>query len=308
MALDKACNVFPWGAGDSGWRKYEAWTTDNMTFVASRVSVDWNDIYGFDIPLEIGAVSLSEDDINLIIDGLKAEYGISENREEAVRFALRWVGKGHYSKNHTDHAFLDKLCKGSSLSHTYGGTTYSTSYDMCCSAANSKGFVDFYWNHFDKGYMGSINPAAWLSATGGSTMKPADVVRHEPVATGYGAYEFSSSDLDDGGTSLRKGLEEIRDRDAYVIYIGTLNNSIFDDAGEDEIELSNGYVIHRGVPMTVDLSPAPSKGLFDMGTNGSGCVFFRSEESVGYGEAKCTQNFYWFTHPDAKTKFVTYGS
>lgn len=310
MAIDKGDNVFPWGAvAEAGWRKYEGWTADNMAFVAMRTSVDWNDIYGFDIPLEIGAVSLSEDDINLILEGLKAEYGshFSESREDAVQFALRWVGRGHYSKNHTDHDFLDKLCQGHAMSHIYNGVTYTTSYDACCSAGNSRGFVNFYLSHFDKNKVGSIAPYSWYNMGGVGSLYPADVVRHTPVYGAYLGYSFSWSDLTNGGgTALRRGLEEVKDRDAYAIFIGVLNHSIFDDAGSDEIELSNGYIIRRGVPITVDLSPAPEEGLFSMGTNGSGSVFFRSENSSGYGEAKCTENFYWFLNPDSNTQYIRF--
>lgn len=310
MAIDKGDNVFPWGAVDEeGWRKYEAWSADNMTFVAMRTSIDWNDIYGFDIPLEIGSVSLSENDINLIVDGLKSEYGdtFTESREDAVKFALRWVGRGHYSEEHTDHDFFNELCYSHTMSHMYGGVTYSTSYDACCSAGNSRGFVNFYLNHFDKEKTTARFEHSWYNMGGTDSLYPADIVKHTPVLSDYLSYSFTEDDLTNkGGAGLRRGLEEIKDRDAYLVYIGVLNNSIFDEADADEIELSNGYVIKRGVPITVDLSPAPEEGLFSFGTNGSGSIFFRSENSSGYGEAKCTQNYYWFLNPDSHTRYLRF--
>lgn len=312
-AIDKGKNVFPWKKeedGGKGWKGYEGWTADNMQYVAMKLSIDWNDLYGFDAPLEIGAVTISEKDIALLNDALAKEYGgrFTETRMKAVDYALRWVGRGHYSEDHDEHDFLDKACKSHSFTRVYGGKTYTTCYDANCTAGRSQDFVNCYLSRFDKPKAQTIT--SWYSTSDITTMcYPADVIHHEAVSEkAFTNYSFPMEELALGGGGLRRGLLELKDRDAYSIYIGTLTK-IFDEQGVDEIELQNGYVIKKGVPITIDLSPSSTEGLLGLtasGTNGSGTIFFRSEDSDGYGNTRNTENFYWLQHDKTNTKYARF--
>lgn len=316
-AIDKGNNVFPWKPekdGGKGWKGYEGWTADNIQFVAMKLSIDWNDLYGFDAPLEIGAVTISEKDIELLNDALAKEYGshFTETRKEAVDYALRWVGRGHYSKDHSQHDFLDGICQSHSFEHIYGGKKYYTCYDANCTAGSSEDFVNCYLGRFNKTKICGTYSSKWQTTSNvTSSAYPADVIRHQNVSEwAYKNYAFADSDVStNGGEPLRKGLLELKDRDAYQIYIGTLTK-IFDEQGVDEIELQNGYIIKKGVPITIDLSPSSDEGgifgLAAKGANGSGSVFFRSENSSGYGETKNTENFYWLLNDTANTKYARF--
>jgi hypothetical protein len=315
-AIDKGNNVFPWKPekdGGKGWKAYEGWTADNIQFVAMKLSIDWNDLYGFDAPLEIGAVTISEKDIDLLNDALAKEYGsnFTDSRKEAVDYALRWVGRGHYSQDHDGHDFLDNVCKSHSIARTVGGKTYFTCYDANCTAGCSADFVDCYLSRFGKAKTTSMPSAKWHTTSNiVFAAYPADIIRHQNVLDfAYKEYPFTDNDvIKKGGTPLRKGLVELRDHDAYQIYIGTLTK-IFNEMGVDEIELTNGYIIKKGVPITIDLSPSSEEGLFGLtanGTNGSGTVFFRSENSGGYGETRNTENFYWLQNDSARTKYARF--
>lgn len=319
--LDKGSNVFPWKApslGGKGYKEYEGWTADNITFVAMRVSVDWNDLYGFDIPTELGSVSLSENDIKFLTEALALEYGdgFTETRKNAVDFALHWVSRGHYSQEHKDHDFLSETCKAHTISRSYGGVTYDISYDANCTAANSRGFVNFYLKQFGKastdfGYDGMWNPLSEYSV-----MKPADIF-YRKRETSYTAYEFHESDTANSADALTDALCEFRDNDNYGIYIGTLtqvfeNDSITVPKGieidENSITLTNGYKIYKDFPITLDLSPEPRTGsMFGLkGNTGAGTVRLRTLKSLGYGQTSAEENFYWFLNPDSRTYYRSF--
>ena len=111
MAILKGWSAFPIGKkeGESvyAYEQYEGWTADNMFLALSRVASEWNDYYEFDIPYEIGTESISSNDIEQICDVLKETYGeeFTEEREDGIRLALTWVGRGHYS----DSKLIDEL-------------------------------------------------------------------------------------------------------------------------------------------------------------------------------------------------------
>lgn len=96
--------AFPY-AGD--FREFESWTADNMFLAISKYNADWNEMYGFDIPTSIGCGSLSEDSIDLIVEGVRDYYGsLTDEREYAIRLALSAVGNGNYSQAHHSHGYL----------------------------------------------------------------------------------------------------------------------------------------------------------------------------------------------------------
>lgn len=328
-SFDVGKGVFPWkatGVGGKGWKEYEGWTGDNMSFVAMRVSIDWNEVYGFDIPYEIGgAVSLPEQDINFIVKALELQYGdnFDESQEEAVRFALHWVGRGHYSENHTEHDFLTNLCHGTEGA-TYtdeDGNTTNICYDVSCTASNSQGFINFYLSHFGKNLTTKPSDSTITKNTKDvkSNLLPAAVF-NRPM--GVMNFNFKSSELKPANSKkIRKAIIELRDKDNFGIYVGTLTNVFSDEAllkefkntieiSEDKktITLSSGYELHYDVPITIDLSPEPSTSVF--GLNGRvGTIFLRTKkisEGVdvdGLIKADATYNPYWLTNDNYWKKY-----
>ena len=51
IGIEKASNVFPLRKAD--YQNFESWTADNMTMAGIKFSMDWYDLYEFDIPLEL---------------------------------------------------------------------------------------------------------------------------------------------------------------------------------------------------------------------------------------------------------------
>ena len=311
--LDKGSNVFPWKKvpEGKGWKEYEGWTADNMTYVAMRITIDWNDLYGFDIPLEIGAVSLSEDDIKFLEDALAMEYGdkFTDTRKEAVNFALHWISRGHYSTLHKDHDFLDSTCKAHTISRTYNGVTYNISYDACCTASNSAGFVNFYLAHYGKFKMDNYHSYMNKNFTSPSVLLPADTFyrkrNSDEEAAAYDIpWEYEPKYEENGagllkpnettiGDNITDVLYALTDTDMpYGIYIGTLTKIFNDDSytlpdtieksdDGNTITLTNGYKIYKGIPITVTMSlQAREKQVYGIKmtyNNGSGTVYLRTD-------------------------------
>lgn len=151
--LKKGRGIFP----IESYKNYKGWTEENMTLVITRITMDWHEAYGFDIPLEIGdkyigatvtpekdkdgnvkkdedikgkqgGYSLSTKDIKNIINALKNKYGskFTKERENAIKTTLNWVGRGHYSDCHEDHDFLSRTCKAKKLYEYEDGNYYSS--------------------------------------------------------------------------------------------------------------------------------------------------------------------------------------
>lgn len=91
----------------TNWKDFAYWNEDNCMIALTKYSQDWEEMYGFDIPSSIGMGTMSDGDINAIIDALKKQYGSSfdESREHAIRLALSSVGNGSYSLKHHFHGY-----------------------------------------------------------------------------------------------------------------------------------------------------------------------------------------------------------
>lgn len=324
--INKGGNVFPWkiktksgtvnatnedGTPVNGyetekaarWKQYEGWTADNMTFVAMRISNDWNSLYGFDIPLEIeggqiieleeggskqkmfsvtGVQSVTENDIKDIIEKLKDKYGSSftEEREDAVKFALHWVGTGHYSKEHTEHDFLRETCQGRHYIKSEHGVISDIQVVGSCTAADSQGFINYYLAKYNKPLAQNIHN--WQNGWG--SLKPADIYKQGKF--NINQIPFTKEEVENKNW-LNIYLDVTGGRDTiYGIYIGTFDESF---------ELENGQMIEAGVPVTVCLAPSPSKV-------GAGSVYLKSEEADGYGVTTPTQQYKWLTDNKASNK------
>lgn len=286
--LDKGRNVFPWKEGD--YHYYEGWSADNMFFVCSRVAVDWNDLYEFDIPSEIKEPSLSEEDIEWLMNAIELEYGgsFTESRRQAVDLILHWVGRGHYSKDHTDHNFLENACHSHTSTITVGGTSYSTSYDGCCTASDAWGFMAYILAAEGKP---TTKPTS--NYTSYTNLKPADYV-FKTVTGDYSNFSCIDNSMLSSPNAftwraISKALGEAH-REAGCFYIGTFNNdSLFDDTGT--YTLQNGYVIHKGVPVTVGMDGTVDKGC--------GTILLRSEpvSTTNPNDWTDSTNYFWFIDP-----------
>lgn len=287
--IKKGTDTLPFRASE--WYRYEGWTADNMTLALNRMTMDWYELYGFDIPFEIGGrlstadtsgYTLSQDDIKAILDALKTKYGVDfdEKRAEAVEYTLNWVGRGHYSEQHKEHNFLSKGCEGMNFDVIHDdGTTETISYDGNCTAGNDIGFVNYIYSLFkpDDTYGIStekINGAYNTPSGDFSNLKPMDVIVHTE-----GAYE----------NELSLDTDTWKDYNSYsaVIYIGMI---------DEEIELASGQKVEPNVPIIVDLNSINSKGN----------IYLHTQKPVNAGDHNGNTVYWWLTNPDANLKFKSF--
>lgn len=279
--IKKGNNTLPIRTSD--WKSYEGWTDENMTLAIMRMSMDWHELYGFDIPLEIGdkigegtaGFTLAQDDIDNIVEALKNKYGagFTSEREEAVRLTLAWVGRGHYSDLHKEHGFLSEACKGLTVDVRWeDGSTGTVNYDGCCTAGNDVGFINFIYKKMGKigGTTETISSANSGFASDYSDCKPMDVIIHEANHTD----DFS--DLEADVWKDFKGYNS-------VIYIGTLN---------EDLTLTTGQVLHANVPIIVDLNKI----------NNIGNIYIHGAEPSDVNDFSGDATYWWVTNPDAFTK------
>lgn len=230
-------NVFPIKA--ENWQTYEGWTSDNMTMVVNKYLGDWQELYGFDIPENIGMCKIPEKDIDAIIEALKSKYGdkFTESRQEAVRFALSWVGRGQYNNKHHSHGFL----MDSHTGKVYKSLTTkgeSGTFEFNCTATDCSGFGSFYLNHFDK--LDHVAGTWELSKTG----------RNAEVNSTY-------SNLLPGDLILKADSD-----DHTMIFIGVLDNDLELNVsngtkkvltnGSTDYNVWNHLTLAKGQPITVD--------------------------------------------------------
>lgn len=263
----KGDNIFPLKCD---YKNFEGWTEDNITLAILKWAADWYEEYGFDIPQELwygelgdrhddntvdpyeygydgaGQAALSANDIEAIIGALKDKYGSSfdEEREEAIRFTLGFVGKGHYSDKH-QHNFLAEPCEGLTVFVRDGdGHEGTVTYKGCCTAGDEDDFTNFIRLHFGKtevnGESGYVIPYSYNSGT--SNALPADVVAHKSTP-------LMSIQLPHIATTV------LRPRTLYTMQEASkFKTAIFIGIVDDDIELSTGQIIKANVPIVVDLT------------------------------------------------------
>ena len=237
MCINYGCNVFPIKLKE--WQNFESWTSDNMTIAINKFASDWQELYGFDIPENIGMNRISDNDIEAIINALKAKYGddFTETRQEAVKFALGWVGRGQYNNKHHDHGFLMDSHTGKVYSNLTAGGESGT-FEFNCTATDCSGFGSFYLNHF-----GKIDHVAgtWELAANST----------ETIANG------DYSNLLPGDLILKTDAE-----DHTMIFIGVLDDDlelnvsdgtkkVLTNGGID-YNIQNHLTLAKGQPITVD--------------------------------------------------------
>lgn len=284
--VDKGCNVFPFG---SSYEEYEGWNADNMTLALARTSVDWYGLYEFDIPIEVGGMTVARQDIKKILDALEAHYGadFDEDRRAAVELALYWVGRGHYSENHKDHAFLSQLCDATDVNRYINGVPTNMSYDANCTASDDEGFVKFILNRTGQLDDISQNLYGWRTYGNTNDLKPADILVHE------GGGDYREIQISGSGSSSWYIHDTLKaySEERYVFYVGVIDEDI-------ELRGMSGETItlKAGEPITIDLN------MYD----GVGTIRLRSESATSWDDLGDNINYYWVTNPDSHTKFRKY--
>lgn len=273
----KGSNCF----GTKNWNDYEGWNGDNMTLAVLRQTMDWQDVYEFDIPTELGAKVLCQEDIDKIVDALKKKYGSSFNdgREQAVRIALSWVGKAHYNdEDGHNHGLVQSYCVAA-----------DRNFNANCTAGTAWDFIRMYssWTGQTATQSNTIDNSKAIKSPSTSLYLPADIIRHVR-SVGAGALVSSDNvniDADDVNEINTSGSNEallMMKRDLAVVYIGEL---------DEDLELSDGTTIKAGQSLTVDLSPNK-----DIGT-----IYLRRTDATSLCNIGKTKTYYYVKNPDGKT-------
>lgn len=273
----KGSNCF----GTKNWNDYEGWNSDNMTLAVLRQTMDWQDVYEFDIPTELGAKVLCQEDIDKIVDALKKKYGSSFNdsREQAVRIALSWVGKAHYNdEDGHNHGLVQSYCVAA-----------DRNFNANCTAGTAWDFIRMYssWTGQTATQSNTIDNSKAIKSPSASLYLPADIIRHVRSVSA-GALVSSDNvniDANDVNEINNSGSNEallMMKRDLAVVYIGELN---------EDLELSDGTTIKAGQSLTVDLSPNK-----DIGT-----IYLRRTDATSLCNIGKTKTYYYVKNPDGKT-------
>ena len=283
-------NVFPFDKP----QKYEGWSEDNMSMAINRVAMDWYEAYGFDIPLEIGSKKLGESDIKTIIEAVKEKYNISEDREEALKTALGFVGRGHYNSYHDEHSFLTTMCtsNGTFTSTTPNGITIQVSRAGNCTATTDKGYAIFVLkrNGIDINN-DSVNRTTGSVVTNFANCDPADLIIHERYSNPKNSSTVSyipsvigdTNNVDYGVAYNKYVLPQ------YAIFIGVLDK---------DIQLMTGQTLKAGVPILVDVSRA-SYG---------GAVQLHGESSTSAYSTNAQETYWWAEHLDGRVKYRSFNT
>lgn len=318
MSLKKGADIFPLTC----FTQYEGWTAENMELALCKMSMDWYEAYGFDIPWEITyertSSALSTDDIDKIVNGLRASYGsrFTQTREEAVRFALAWVNRGHYAEGHSTHSFLADYCVGlhSVTVRHADGTQEDIRRKGNCTGGTDLDFANYMYRFFGKinfsrgSYVSLNNPVA----ANYSNVLPADVVSHQGIYnyTGQDIYiPMDASELErmgytDAGDYIRSlskqeaSLASSRHAETQTtVFIGMLN---------ENIELSTGQKLYAGIPILVDMQRTRTGGcitLHGKSSIGGGLGLFRDREFIVSGDDRV---YYWADHPDGRVSYYSF--
>lgn len=313
--LDKASNVFCC----EELSDYEGWSADNKTIATLKTSIDWNEVYDFDIPLEVGCPSLSPDDIEWLNNALKIQYGddYTEEKQEVMNLLFKWVGRGHFSDAHNSHDFLSQACGDVSSTVMINGVEHSDKFQVSCTAGDSVGFANFIRNAFGKDtFIRKSSSGDTGNLSSYTDLKPCDILHQIPninlndvVA---GSEEDTLSAIID--TLMNKNnINSVSNlmQEVCAFYVGTFtNDEIFADCEDGETKtLLNGFVIKKGVPVTIGMDNLVKKT--DNNNNGSGCgtVFLRSknlnssEDYIDTNKWTNKTNYFWLIYPNSKTYY-----
>lgn len=244
---------------------------------------------------EYGGDTISKDDIEKIIEGLQESEGLSQQEEETIRLALNWVGRGHYSTNHEEHAFLSKSCVSDNditVSVTYTDENgnereaiETLNLNENCTAASSQGFQKFLLYRAGKLSENRLMDTLSIGirtplAADQSNVDPCDIIMHKKVDSldkvdihGDVCFEITSSNT----KQIKKELD-----DQMVLYLGKLSKAI---------RLKSGQVLEPNMPLTIELTEI----------DGVGNIFLHSGIANSYFDDDTNSNPYWVSNPDNRT-------
>ena len=277
-------NVFPYDKPQS----YQGWTEDNMAQALNRIAMDWYEPYGFDIPLEIGSSKLGEADKEKIINALKSKYGgtLTPKREEAIRTALSYVGRGHSNENHDEHAYLTNMCSahGYFTASTPNGITIRVSRAGNCTATSDKGFAMFYLKR--AGLDASLSTLGYMSgvvASGFTNCKPADLIMHSKYINEQDNVSYIPFYSSEEGVDYKNGYNNYVDTQ-YAIYIGTLSQ---------DLQLQTGQTLKAGVPLLIDVT----------NTSYGGAIQLHGESSTSVYSSNTQEVYWWVQNLDGRVRY-----
>jgi hypothetical protein len=328
--LDKASNIFPC----ADLSNYEGWSADNKTIATLKTSVDWNDVYGFDVPLEVGCSTLSADDIEWLNNALTIQYGedYTAEKQEVMNLLFEWVGRGHYSEDHNEHDFLSETDSGLISSVLVDGEEQEKAFEVSCTASDSVGFTNFILNAFEKNSstllqrsVNTTNEQSLQELSGGYlSLKPCDIIHQLPNLNLDDILNSSEDTIscDLAKSLLKKNMKTSTvntvanlTKEVSAFYVGCFDkDEIFTEVDEEtgeeiqttEKTLSNGFVITQGVPVTIGMDNLVKK-IQDVNTSGCGTIFLRSGEVVSNTDQwDNTTDYYWLINPNSKTYYQSW--
>ena len=342
MFIPKGYNIFPYTKDE--WSSYEAWSADNILLATTRLTGDWYEYFNFDIPSNVGERTLAEEDIDKIIENIKATGYLSEDdekRETVVKAALFWVGRGHYSEFHnsenTDHEFLTKVCtvmkqKPEGAAEDEEGV----GWDMISTASDSEGFAHWLYHIADKS--DKVKPDGESKYSSFSDCKAGDIIVHKAYETDdKGVLDLTIFDM------KKKDIKNFDadavgsyTHDVYSIVIGETQETIR-TKGNIEIPAGSQLIVQmdtNGMYGSVRLRCYKSEGYFDhiVGEKKKG-IFI---DTLEYGDTMVARNYkggeydsdtyeitkgyfdkekdynrvhyYWIENPDDQTKVIKFGT
>lgn len=242
------------------FRQYEGWTEDNKLIALSKYGQDWNDIYGFDVPTEIGFGEIPAKDIENLDKALYEKYGPIYNnvRKHVVNLALAAVGNGSYDSNpHHWHAYT------------------ATKHDgLTCTATDCSGFASYPLIQTERDLQIKLNTPnnsggwAWSCSelAGFKVSGLKSVSQHEVSPYKDGTYVVNSdfSNCKPGDIISYVTGDEGAGNNHSVVFIGVL---------DEELELSDGKKIQPGEVLIVDCTTITEGGnIYFRGYADSGLI------------------------------------
>lgn len=312
--LDKASNVFCYDE----LSQYEGWSGDNKTVATLKTSLDWNDAYDFDIPLEVGSASLAPDDIEWLNNALTIQYGenYTEEKKEVMNLLFKWIGRGHYSDEHNDHDFLSSACGNVSSTVKINGEELTDTFQVSCTAGDSVGFANYIRNAFNKSTFERSSSSGDGNLNDYHDLLPCDIIHQTPninlsdILSGTGddkTVSYLTDTLLDGNVNSVANLM----KEVCAFYVGTFDNdAIFADCEDGATKtLLNGFVIKKGEPITIGMDNLVKKKNDVNNGEGCGTVFLRSkafdveENPKSINSWTNETDYFWLLYPNTKTYF-----
>lgn len=315
------------------YKDFKSWTTENMQIALMKISMDWAELYGFEVPLEIGdkwekeeedrttsGYTLTNADVNKILELIKKQYDYSETNEtqkerlDAAELALSYVGRGHYSEVHTSHDFLSCTCNANSTVNENIATAdeISAASDIdygkmkgSCTAGDNVGFINYVYNQSYADYNNSFNYRnSSVSNANANYAEPADLLvrnyQDADIRPGmstdkvYLRVDIGNNDWRDDVTM--EVLRKYKESEA-VIYIGTFSEETLKEIGGEDYNESGKYLRLTGsqkIHADVPVTVDLTK-IGDVGT-----VYLHTEKPEDMFDLNGETN-YWWVMPENRT-------